>query len=276
MRSRAFSWNVGLLLASGALWTLIAGTVPTWTARILGTEPLTGIRAAMLVGAAGTATAAGAFAFVHTASSTRHGDAQAKHRDRNAGEALRSLFLPPRVRLLVALVFLWMVASALVLPFFNLYFLRVHGLPVERIGFLFATVQALTALVVFGGGELAHRLGPTRAFAAWTALFPTALVALVLVQPLMWAVPLYALQGFVPPATNPLLDEALLAETPRPMHGAVSAWRNGATELSGFVGAYGGGRLLEATSFGVLFAVAAGVAVLGGGGLSLALRRSRS
>jgi predicted MFS family arabinose efflux permease len=87
-------------------------------------------------------------------------------------------------------------------------------------------------------------------------------------------VPLFLLQGFVAPATNPLIDQVLLDRAPASRHGAVSSLRNAATEVSGLVGASVGGRLLAAVGFGGLFTVAGGVALAGAAGLALWLRRA--
>jgi predicted MFS family arabinose efflux permease len=79
--------------------------------------------------------------------------------------------------------------------------------------------------------------------------------------------------GFVPPATNPLIDQVLLEDVPPTRHGIVSTWRNGATELSGLLGASIGGILLETTSFAILFSIAGAVAAFGAGTLFIVLRR---
>jgi predicted MFS family arabinose efflux permease len=98
-------------------------------------------------------------------------------------------------------------------------------------------------------------------------LFPLALLPLALALPLGAAIVLYGIQGIVPPATNPLLDEIVLQEADPALHGAASSWRNGATESAGLVGAAAGGMLLDHASFAVLFAVAAAVSLAGGGAL---------
>jgi predicted MFS family arabinose efflux permease len=168
----------------------------------------------------------------------------------------------------VGLILVWMLAAALVLPFFNIYFQRVHQMPVARIGLLFGAVQGLTALAVFAGGEVAYRVGPGRALAGWVFVFPVALLALVAGPPLALAIAIYAVQGLVPPATNPLLDEIVLNRADPSVHGAASSWRNGATELSGLLGASLGGLILASTGFGTLFGIAAAVAAVGGGALA--------
>ena len=257
VRSRAFSWNVALLLASGAVWTALSGSVSAWTAQEA--SPLRGIRTALWLGAAGTALAGAVFLFVPMGSAPRAPRA-APGIPAPRG---RGLSVPRDVVLLVAAVFVWMLGAALVLPFFNLYFQRVHGLSVERIGMIFASAQALTALAVFLGGELAQRWGPRRTFGVWAAIFPLALLAMVLGPGTWAAVLLFTLQGLPSPATNPLLDEIVLDTAPSDRRGAASSWRNGATEASGLVGAGLGGVLLERLGFGPLMAVAAVVAASG-------------
>ena len=271
IRSRVFSWNVALLVGSGAAWTVAAGGLPAWLERAMTWDELSALRAALVLGAAGTALA-GALFFRVPLGPRR--PANPKRVRPGSAALVRSLAVPRRVQVLVALILVWMVGGGLVIPFFNLYFLRVHEMPVERIGVLFAGVQILTAIVLFAGGEVAQRLGPHRAFAAWAALYPPALWALAATAPLGLAAGLYALQGLVPPATNPLLDQILLEEAPEERHGAVSSWRNGATELSGMVGSSVGGAVLKAASFGLLFGVAGAVALVGAGGLFVAFRRT--
>jgi predicted MFS family arabinose efflux permease len=257
LRSRAFSWNVAFLLASGAVWTALAGSLSAWAGG--GVSSLGGIRAALLLGAAGTALAGGAFLLLPD----QGREAAAARAATTPEGAPRGLSLPRGVAVLVAAVFVWMLGAALVLPFFNLYFQRVHGMDVEEIGLIFAAAQALAAVVVFGGGELAQRWGPRRAFGVWAALFPLALLALVLGPGAWLAVAFFAVQGLPSPATNPLLDEIVLDTAPPEQRGAASSWRNGATEASGLVGASLGGVLLERAGFGPLMTVAAVVAAVG-------------
>ena len=272
LRARAFSWNVAVLLGSGALWTAAAGAVPRWM-QGMGMSEEGGLRAALLMGA--LATGLSALAMLAVSSATRDDGDLARGTEgaptRRSG-GLRALAIPRRLLVLVALVAVWMSASALVLPFFNLYFARVHGMPVERVGALFATVQLVTAGVLVLSGEMAARRGPPRVLAAWVLVFAPALWGLAAIQALGPAVALYLLQNLVPPATNPLLDQLLLERAPPGREGAVSGWRNAATDGAGFVGAAAGGALLQEAGFGPLLAVAGALAILGGVPLLLALR----
>jgi predicted MFS family arabinose efflux permease len=86
------------------------------------------------------------------------------------------------------------------------------------------------------------------------------------------AVVLYAVQGFVWPAANPLVDQILFERVEPARHGTVSSLRNGAMELAGVTGAALGGAVLEATSFGRLFGVAGAVGACAGAALWIVLR----
>jgi predicted MFS family arabinose efflux permease len=185
------------------------------------------------------------------------------------------LAIPRFLILAVAAVAVWMVGSGLVIPFFNIWFQRAHGLAIARIGAIFAGAQAVTALVVFASGEAASRIGPGRVLLAWTLLMPPVLWLLVPAEGLALAIALFAVQGFVAPATNPLIDQLLLERAPRGRQGAVSSWRNAATELSGLAGAAGGGFMLERASFALLFSVAGAFAAAGAAGLALVFRGAR-
>ena len=262
LRSRAFSWNVALLVGSGAAWTAAAGAIPGWIERATGLGGESAIRGALLAGAG--LTALSVVAFLPAARALRPAG---RERTTQSRVSLFALRIPPALAAGVLAVFVWMVAGGLVIPFFNLYFSRMHDLPVARIGGLFAIAQALTALALVASGEAAGRLGARRVLAAWTLLFAPVLWLLPLADALPLALGLFFLQGLVPPATNPLIDQVLLERSPPGRQGAVSSWRNAATETSGLVGAALGGRLLEAASFGALFAAAGVVAAAGALGL---------
>jgi predicted MFS family arabinose efflux permease len=129
---------------------------------------------------------------------------------------------------------------------------------------------------VFASGSLAARLGPARVLLGWVLLFAPAVWGLAGVAVLGPAIALYLVQGFAAPATHPLVDQLLLRGAPEDRRGAVSSWRNAATEGSGFAGAALGGVLLERTSFAVLFGVAGALGLVAGGALAAAflLRRT--
>lgn len=283
-QARAFSWNVGLLLASGAVWTWGAGAVP----QLLG-GGMPGVRAALAIGAAGTLLGGAVFATVRLPARTDAGPStESIESAESTGSAgtpstprirgiVESLAVPAPVLARVALVALWMTAAALVIPFFNLYFQREHELPLSRIGGLMAAAQAVSAVAVFASGSLAARLGPARVLLGWVLLFAPAVWGLAGVAVLGPAIALYLVQGFAAPATHPLVDQLLLRGAPEDRRGAVSSWRNAATEGSGFAGAAIGGVLLERTSFPVLFGVAGTLGLAAGSALaaSFLLRRER-
>jgi MFS family permease len=271
-RSRAFSWNVGLLVGSGAAWMALAGTVST---RLLGggLSPAAAHRAALLVGAVGTALAGLLFARIgHAAARPAHPRSEAAVRPAPSGSAradtgFAARALPP--------VLVWMLGPALVAPFFNIYFHRVHALTVGQVGLAFALAHAGTAAVLFLNGEIAARRSPRVALALWSLAFAPALWMLGGVGVVEWALLLYFVQGIASPAANPLIDQLLLSSTPASRRGMVSSWRNATTEVAGIAGAAGGGLVLRTTSFGPLFGCAAIVGLVGAVSLLLVLRPER-
>jgi len=257
LRSRAFSWNVGLLVGSGAAWMALAGA---GSARLVagGLAPEAAYRTALLVGAVGTAVAGALFAPL-----ARMAAPAAQHlrpeRTRGGWLASDTRFA---ARALPA-VLVWMLAPALVAPFLNIYFNRVHALSVEQIGVAFGLAHAGTALVLVLSGEIAARGSPRVALALWTLTFAPAVWLLGAAHGVEWALLLYFVQGIASPAANPLIDELLLSSTPPERHGAVSSWRNATTEVAGIAGAAGGGLILRALPFGPLFTGAAAVGLAG-------------
>jgi len=266
LRARALSWNVGLLVASGAGWTTLSGTGPAWLEATFGLDALGGLRVALLAGAGATLLAAPAILPARLAAAVASSGVPPSARWR----------LPVPLLIGVGFVALWMTGSGLVLPFFNIFFERVHGLSVARIGVILALSQALTAAALLLGGEVAARFGPARALVVWMLIFPPALWALAMAGALPVAIVLFLVQGAIPAATNPLIDQILLERAPEGRQGAVSGARNAATETSGLVGASLGGWLLEAASFATLFGLAGIVALAGAVGLSGWSLRARS
>jgi MFS family permease len=279
VRPRAFSWNVALLLAAGAAWTAASGVLPGWLESVLALTPGTGIRWSLVLGALGTALGGVAFLLIPWPADAASGIVDTRPvvptpvRSPSPRFALPDLALPPVLVVTVGLVLVWMIGSALVLPFFNLYFLRVHGLGLDRIGTLLGGVQMVAALAVFGSGFLAERLGPRRTLTYWMVLLPPTLWALAGVDSLLPAGGLFLVLSLVPPATNPLIDQVLLEAADQERHGTVSAWRNGATEFAGLIGASAGGAVLEGATFGVLFGIAGAVGLGGAAGLAWIVRR---
>jgi predicted MFS family arabinose efflux permease len=278
-RERAFSWNVALLLGFGAAWTAAAGAAPGWLEQALGLGPIGGLRAGLFFGALGTLLSLILFALLPASSDSRGAVAAPA---RLPAPAARAGAMPEDAGLSLALlglilvVAVWMAAGGLVIPFLNLYFMREHGWAVARIGLLFAAAQAVTALIVVASGDLAARFGARRMLLLWALPFAPLLWGLSVAGPTQLAIGLFLFQGFVPPATNPLIDQLLLERAPPGRQGAISTGRNAATEVAGLVGASGGGALLQATGFGALFGVAGAVALAGSLGLLLAFRRASS
>jgi MFS family permease len=253
-RARIFSFNVALLVGSGAAWTAGAGALPGALERTFGIDHLMAVRSCLALGALLTLCAALLLTAVRIQSDAPPSAPQRRWR----------ATLPGRpILLAVAAIVIWMCAGGLVIPFMNVYFARVHSLPMTRIGVIFAVAQAATAALLVVSGLLAARYGARRVLPAWMLMFAPALWALGAVSLMPVAVALYFVQGIIPPATNPLIDEILLDSAPSERHGIVSSWRNAATELSGFVGALLGGVLLERQSFAALFGTAALLALVG-------------
>jgi MFS family permease len=177
--------------------------------------------------------------------------------------------------LLAGLIAFWMIPGGLVIPFLNLFFHQEHNLAVERVGVLFAIAQLVGAATIFLGGELSARFGASRMLLIWTLLYGPLLWLLAATSALSIAILLFVVQGIVAPATNALIDQLLMERAPSDRRGAVSSWRNAATEGSGFLGSGAGGRLLEQGGFGLVLGVAGAIALAGAVLLNAAFRWTR-
>ena len=263
-RARAFAWNVGLLVAWGGLGTAIAGLTPGWLEHHGGLTHLPAMRGALILGAALSAASVLLFRTLRApVDRTAHGSAMAPASVPASPELMRRM-LP-----LVGLVTVWMLGPALAAPFFNIFFSREQGLPIARIGVVFAAVNGGWALAVLASGEVARRLGAVRVLNAALLFFAPAMLGLSVAGGVELAVALYFFQGLIGPVTNPLIDQWLLGQTPREQQGLVSSWRQVAADLSGMIGASLGGYLLASSggSFESLFLVAGAIGLVGGIGL---------
>jgi MFS family permease len=261
-RARAFTWNAAILIGTGAGWTLLAGAAPAWLARLGGALGLSGTQLVLLGGAAATSLALLCYLPLHLPAP------RAMTRD-----AVR-IQLPRELRLVLPLVALWMLAAALTLPFFNVFFADRFAMRVPLIGALFAGAHVETALFLVAAAEAARRWGPQRMLVWWIVLLAPSFWGLSAANILAVAVGLYVVQGLVGPATNPLIDQLVLERVRPERHGVVAAWRNAAAEAAGAVGAAAGGRIVDGASFSVLFLIAGAVAAVSGVLLVAALRSS--
>ena len=272
-RARAFAWNVGLLVGWGGLGTAIAGLTPGWLEHRWGLAHLPAMRGALLLGAVGSAASLALFRggalrgplerTAHVTAVPPASDPAPALANGASPEAMR------RILLLVGLVAVWMLGPALAAPFFNMFFSHEQGLPIARIGVVFAAVNGAWALAVLASGEAARRLGVSRVLNAALLLFAPAMLGLSVAGGVQLAVTLYFFQGLIAPVTNPLIDQWLLGQTSRERQGLVSSWRQVAADLSGMIGASLGGYLLASSggSFESLFLVAGAIGLVGGIGL---------
>jgi MFS family permease len=269
VRARAFAWNVGLLVAWGGVGTAIAGATSQWLEARYGFDRLLAVRAALVLGAIGSAASLLPFRALHLAAgSTPVGAAAAGLPPAGADPVGWRDVVP-----LIGLVAVWMVGPALAAPFFNIFFSREHGLSIARTGFVFAGANVAWALAVFASGEVAVRIGVRRLLVAALLFFAPAMWGLSTAGTVELAIVLYFLQGLIAPVTNPLIDQWLLGQTPRERMSAVSSWRQVAADASAMVGASVGGRLLVGGAFDALFLVAGAVGLVGALGLIVAVTR---
>ncbi|HEX9705970.1 MAG TPA: MFS transporter [Gemmatimonadales bacterium] len=259
-RARAFAWNIGLVVIWSGAGVWLAGASSAWLEASWGLGRLPALRIALLLGAAGSAASALLFRTLRF--------------EEPAGEIPSSgpAFAPPPAALrelliLVVLVGVWMLGPALSSQFLNIFFSREHGLPIERIGFLFGVVSWGWALIVFGSGELARRFGVQRVLFASLLLFAPATLGLSLASSVELAVALYFFQGVAAPLTTPLIDQWLLGRTPPDRQGTVSSWRQLAADLSAMAGASLGGRILAQGAFDTLFLTASAIGLVGALGM---------
>jgi MFS family permease len=273
-RARAFAWNVGLLVAWGGLGTAIAGLTPAWLEHGWGLAHLAAMRWALILGAALSAASVIMFR-------TLRGPEERTAPITAATPAPASRVRLRRMLPLVGLVAVWMLGPALAAPFFKIFFSHEHGLPVARIGVVFAAANVAWALAVLASGEVARRVGVGRVLSAALLLFAPAMLGLSLAGNVELAVALYFFQGLIAPVTNPLIDQWLLGQTPREHQGIVSSWRQVAADLSAMIGASVGGYLLASAggaggaAFDSLFLMAGAIGLVGAIGLIAGVRLAR-
>jgi MFS family permease len=268
-RAQSFAWNFGALAAWSGVGLAVAGTASTWIEARWGLGRLLALRVTLMAGA--LVSAASWLVYrrlqvdVDPAIVTDAGEPAPAY---EAGERT--------ILALIGILAVWLVGPALVSQFFNIFFVRVHHLSIQRVGFVFAAGSWCWAVVVLASGRLARRIGVRRLLFAATLAFVPAVWGLTLGGGVAFAIALYLLVGAIAPVTTPLIDQWLLDQTPRERQGAVSSWRQVAADVSAIAGGAVGGRILARGSFDSLFLVAGAVGLAGALGLSVSTRaRSR-
>jgi MFS family permease len=266
-RAQAFAWNVGALAAWGGVGIGITGGASAWLEARGGLGRLLALRVMLMMGALASAASWLVYSPLPVeidAAATATG-----------GVVGADTALPREILARIGLLAVWMVGTALVSQFFNIFFAHVYHLPIQRIGVIFAAGSWCWAAIVLASGRFASRMGVRRLlFVAAFAVVP-AVWGLALGGSVAFAVALYLLQGAIAPLAAPLIDQWLLEQTPPERQGAVSSWRQVAADLSAITGAGLGGRILATGSFDSLFATAGAVSLAGAVGL-LASTRARS
>ena len=137
LRSRVFSWNVALLVASGAGWMIASGGIAQALQAETMLTALGAHRATLLGGALLAALAIPLFA-VAAAGPLRQHEGQPpdqvsapENRDRD----------PRSLGPSIIAIACWMVGPALVMPFFNIFFSREYQLDVSLIGVVFGAAH---------------------------------------------------------------------------------------------------------------------------------------
>jgi MFS family permease len=157
-RSRAFTWNVALLMGSAAAWNALAGAVPSLVSRVGTVAALSGNQLVLIGSALVTLLAAPCYWALHF--SVPPVAAAATDRRillRKAAEmTARAAALPVSVHRALAFTAMFMLSDALVSPFLNIYFTDRFALPVATVGTLFAVALAVRAVVLGGAAEVAR------------------------------------------------------------------------------------------------------------------------
>jgi MFS family permease len=252
-RSRLFTLDVAVLVATGAAATALAGAL---VGRIQPAFHLSRGSTLTLVMVAG-ALLTGVSAFIY-ASLDLGGRRQAQ------GSFAGPAVIPGMIVLLIALSGLWLAGITLAAPFFNVYFSRRFGLPIQQVGWIFSASTITTAILLTGAGEIATRFGARRAFVLWLALFAPAMWGLSIASSVGVAAACYLIQGLVSPAANPLLDQLLFENVPAERRGVVSSWRQAMASVGQVIAQSLGGSILAAGSFAILFRTAGAIGLVAG------------
>lgn len=155
-RTHLFSMHFVVVLLGSIVGNLMGGELPGILERhaaMLAASPLLAFRWTLAAGAAVTALALFPLASVHEAR-VKPADAPPPARVRDHAGLLW------RLALNFALLGL---GAGLIMPFFNLYFVRRYGASASQIGIYFSVAQVITLVATLAGPLVARRLGKLRA-----------------------------------------------------------------------------------------------------------------
>jgi MFS family permease len=269
-RARAFTWNVALLMASAAAGNAVAGSAPQWFAAVGAPFGVSGTQIALIGSALVTLCALPCYLAIRLERSEAP-----THAVPRALGSVSALTVPRSAAIALAAVTAWMLTDAIVQPFLNILFTDRFAMSVASVGSLFGAALALRAVALIGAAETARRWGPWPALVLWIAISVPSFAIIAATHAASVAIGAFMIIGFLGPATNPLIDQLMLERIPVDRHGAVASWRNIGAEATGAVGAAVGGRVLEASSFPMLFVGAAVIGVLTAPLLLIVLRPPR-
>jgi predicted MFS family arabinose efflux permease len=252
-RSRIFTLDVAVLVATGAAATALAGALVGRIQPAFHLSRGSTLTVVMVVGALLT----GVSALIYWS-------LDLGGRRQPPGSVVGPAVIPGRIVLLIALSGLWLAGITLAAPFFNVYFTRRFGLPIQQVGWIFSASTITTAVLLTGAGEMATRFGARRAFVLWLALFAPAMWGLSIASSVGVAAACYLTQSLVSPAANPLLDQLLFENVPAERRGVVSSWRQAMASVGQVIAQSLGGSILAAGSFAILFRTAGATGLVAG------------
>jgi hypothetical protein len=241
-RPLGFSLWIGTGIATGIAGGFVGGWLPGgFTAMGAASDPATAKRAAILAGSVVTMLAV--FPLIHV---------------RLAAPAAQRRIYPrgaPVVRFLGVFA-VWQLAIGLFNPFFNAYFTRL-GMPVERIGLLFAGSQFAQAAAVLAAPLLLVRAGGVPGVGALQAATAAALLALAFGPGGWWSAAAYVLFMSFQVMTEPGLFSLLMNKVDATEEGGASSLLFFVISATHAVAAVAAGRLVAVHGYAVVLAAAA-------------------
>ena len=168
------------------------------------------------------------------------------------------------------------IAGGLILPFFNVYFLKTFGLPAQRVGLIFAVSQALMALGVLLAPALVRRTGKVNAIVAGHfATVPFLLILAVAGNPWV-AASAYWGRNLAMNIISPIQGTFAMEMVPVRRRATLSGISTMAWNTTWAISSVVGGVLILVLGYPAMFLISAAGYAITGGVYLLAFRRYRN
>lgn len=251
-RALLFSMNFGLVTLSGAVGNLFAGQLPAVFGNWLQVAPRSAqAYQAVLLAAVGF----GALTLIPLSQLREPSLSTERTHDQPRPSLAQVLFHPRTLKLALPNLLIGL-GAAVLMPYFNVFFLERFALPDSRLGLLFSLASLMTGVGSVIGPRLVHRLGGKIRTVVFTQTASLVFLAFIGFTPWLWLVSFsYLLRSTLMNLAVPLFHAFALEQADERRQGALNSVLELSWQVGWALGPYISGVIQQAYGFTPLFMI---------------------